>query len=231
MNLAVIPARGASKRIPKKNIREFCGKPMIAYAIDVAKRSGLFDHVIVSTDDQEIRHISQQYGAETPFTRPDNLADDHTPTVPVMVHAISTVQDLGLFPDHVCCIYPSVPLLQVCDLKNAFALHLKHPEKYVFPVSKFSASVQRALKMDKQGNVSPFFPENVNRRTQDTEIGYHDAGQFYWASAKVWLSKLQPHEHALGYCIPSWRSVDIDTPEDWQRAEIIFRYMEHEEVR
>jgi pseudaminic acid cytidylyltransferase len=219
MNIAVIPARGGSKRIPRKNIKEFGGKPMIANAIMAAKNSGLFDHVLVSTDDAEIASIAQAWGAETPFVRPAELANDYTATVPVVAHAIQTCEGLGWSFDNVCCIYPGVPFIEVNDLQGAF----KHLEvgsaDYCFPVTEFPSAIQRALKKDSVGVMQPFYPEFELTRSQDLVPAYYDAGQFYWGKKEAWLTNPRIHSSGVGYVIPSWRVVDIDTPEDWERAE------------
>ena len=223
MNIAIIPARGGSKRIPGKNIKEFCGKPMIAWSIEVAKASGLFDHIIVSTDDKEISSIANVWGAETPFVRPDELANDFTGTVPVIKHGIQECRFLGWHFDYVCCIYPCAPFLQIEDLQGAFTLLSKSDSDYSFPVTEFPSSIQRALKRKDGGKMEPFYPEYEPTRTQDLEIAYHDAGQFYWGKANSWLDNPKIHSNAVGYVIPNWRSVDIDTPEDWLRAEVIYK--------
>ena len=220
MNIAVIPARGGSKRIPRKNIKEFCGKPMIAFAIMAAKESGLFDHIVVSTDDEEIAQISKKWGAETPFVRPDELANDYTATVPVIAHAIETCQNLGWVFDNVCCIYPNVPFIQIDDLKSALACLSNSEADYCFPVTQYPSAIQRALKRLSNGKMQPFYPEFEKTRTQDLEPAFYDAGQFYWGKSQAWLTNPNIHSDGLGYTIPNWRVVDIDTPEDWERAEI-----------
>jgi pseudaminic acid cytidylyltransferase len=221
MNIAIIPARGGSKRIPRKNIKLFGGKPMIAYAITAAKNSGLFDHVLVSTDDTEIAAIANELGAETPFVRPAELANDFTATVPVVAHAIQACEALGWSFDNVCCIYPGVPLIEVEDLQGAF----KHIEAcgvdYCFPVTEFPSAIQRALKQNSDGVMQPFYPEFELARSQDLEPAYYDAGQFYWGKKNAWLSNPRIHSNGAGYVIPSWRVVDIDTPADWDRAELL----------
>ncbi|WP_296892224.1 pseudaminic acid cytidylyltransferase [Thiobacillus sp.] len=222
MRLAVIPARGGSKRIPRKNIKMFAGKPMIAHAITAAKSSGLFEHVVVSTDDREIAEIATEWGAEVPFTRPKELADDHTPTVPVIAHAILACEALGWRIDLACCIYPGVPFIQTNDLKGALALLENSAADYSFPVTEFPSAIQRALKRNGNGRMSPFYPQYELTRTQDLEPAYHDAGQFYWGSADAWKTNMYLHSSGVGYLIPNWRVVDIDTPDDWQRAEIIY---------
>jgi len=224
MNICVIPARGGSKRIPRKNIKPFNGKPMIAYAIEAAINCGLFDHVIVSTDDSEIAETAKACGAETPFIRPRELADDHTPTIPVIAHAVNACAGLGWTFNHVCCIYPSVPVLQQADLKIAFQLLHEFPDtEFSFPVTEFPSAIQRALRLGSSGRTSSFYPENEKVRSQDLEPAYHDAGQFYWGSSAAWLNGVSIHNKGIGLVIPKWRVVDIDTPDDWVRAEIMYR--------
>ena len=223
MNIAVIPARGGSKRIPRKNIKEFCGKPMIAYAIIAAKESGLFDRIIVSTDDEEIAQIAKKWGAETPFVRPVELANDHTATAPVIAHAIEACQAQGWQFDNVCCIYPSVPFIQIKDIIEAFGRLAESKADYCFPVTDYPSAIQRALKLLSDGKIQPFYPEFQLTRTQDLAPAYYDAGQFYWGKSDTWLTNPRIHSSALGYPIPNWRVVDIDTPEDWIRAELIYR--------
>jgi pseudaminic acid cytidylyltransferase len=223
MNIAVIPARGGSKRIPRKNIKTFCGKPMIAYAISAAKESGLFEHIVVSTDDEEIAQIARACGAETPFVRPTELANDYTATVPVIAHAIKNCRSLGWQVENVCCIYPSVPFIQIKELCGALTLMSNSEVDYCFPVTEYPSAIQRALKLFSNGNVQAFFPEFELTRTQDLEPGYYDAGQFYWGKAQSWLTNPKIYSSGLGYVIPNWRVVDIDTNEDWQRAELIYR--------
>lgn len=221
MKIAVIPARGGSKRIPRKNIKIFAGKPMIAYAIDAAKASGLFDHIIVSTDDQEIAGIARQHGAEMPFIRPPELADDYTPTVPVIAHAIKACRKLGWPIEFACCIYPGVPFLRVEDLVEALDLLCNSSAAYSFPVTEFPSAIQRALRRLPDGRMTPFYPEFELMRTQDLDPAYHDAGQFYWGKAESWLTDSRVHANGIGLIIPSWRVVDIDTLEDWERAEVL----------
>lgn len=222
-SIAIIPARGGSKRIPRKNIKLFAGKPMIAHAIGAAQASGLFSHIVVSTDDGEIADIARREGAETPFMRPPGLADDHTPTVPVVAHAIEVCEALGWRVDSVCCIYPGVPFIQTGDLVSALELLRDSGADYVFPVAEFPSAIQRALRRTLDGHMSPFHPEFELTRTQDLEAAYHDAGQFYWGTRAAWLSNPRIHSNAAGLVIPNWRVVDIDTLEDWRRAELFHR--------
>ena len=223
MKIAVIPARGGSKRIPRKNIRDFAGKPMIAHAIDAALASGMFAHVIVSTDDEEIAEIARVRGAEVPFVRPADLADDHTSTVPVIAHALRACGELGWQVDYACCIYPGVPFLDVDDLSCAFPLLAETGAAYSFPVTEFPSAIQRALRRLPDRRMAPMQLEYELTRTQDLEPAYYDVGQFYWGSAQSWHSCPRIHSSGAGLPIPNWRVVDIDTPDDWARAELLFK--------
>lgn len=222
MKLAVIPARGGSKRIPRKNVKPFAGRPMIGWAIAAARDSGVFDRFVVSTDDEEIAAIARAEGAEVPFMRPAALADDHAGTAPVIVHAMDEVARQGVAPQLVCCIYPCVPLLAAQDLAGALSLLEDSDAGFVFPVLAFASPVQRAMRRDAQGAVQPMFPEHVNTRSQDLPPAYHDAGQFYWGRADAWRSGRSPHEGGRSIVVPASRAVDIDTPDDWALAEAIF---------
>ena len=222
MKLAVIPARGGSKRIPRKNIKLFHGQPMIVYAIRAALASGSFDKVIVSTDDAEIAAVARAHGAELPFVRPPELADDHTPTVPVIAHAIGACKAQGWDVQDVCCIYPGVPFIVAADLHVAHQLLQAGGSAYVFPVTGFPSPIQRALRRGADGSVRPFHPEHAATRTQDLEPGYFDVGQFYWGKTEAWLAGLNIHLHARTLVLPEWRVVDIDTPDDWDRAELLY---------
>ena len=225
MKIAIIPARGGSKRIPRKNIRIFAGRPMIAHAIDAAITSNLFDKVIVSTDDNEISEIARTAGAEIPFIRPDKLANDITPTVPVIAHGIQFCRSIGWKVNHVCCIYPSVPLIQINDLHEAYQLLIRENAEYSFPVTEFSSAIQRALRRQPNGKMTSFFPEYELKRTQDLEMAYHDAGQFYWGTAEAWLTNPRIHNCGVGLPIPTWRVIDIDTQSDWEKAELLFKLL------
>lgn len=227
MKVAIIPARGGSKRIPRKNIRFFAGKPMIVHAIDAARRCSLFDKVIVTTDDAEISAIASAHGAEVPFCRPAELADDHTPTVPVIAHAIEACRQIGWPVTHACCIYPGVPFLDEKDLELAFAILDPDQATYSFPVTEFPSAIQRALRRLPDGRMQTFHPEYELTRTQDLEPAYHDAGQFYWAATDTWLTNKRIHNNGIGVEIPSWRVVDIDTPSDWERAELLYNALIH----
>lgn len=197
---------------------------MIAYAIEAATQCGLFAHVVVSTDDEEIAATARALGAEAPFSRPLHLADDHTPTVPVIAHAVTACDSLGWRFDHVCCIYPAVPFIQQDDVKSALNL-LQNvvSAEYSFPITKFPSAIQRALRRMESGRIASFHPEHELTRTQDLEPAYYDAGQFYWGHRYAWLNNPNIHNSGVGLVIPNWRVVDIDTPEDWRRAETIHR--------
>ena len=223
-HIAIIPARGGSKRIPRKNIRSFAGKPMIGHAIEAALRSPVIERVLVSTDDAAIADIARDLGAEVPFTRPADLADDHTPTVPVIQHAIRAALAQGWDVTRAVCIYPGVPFIVGNDLTRALALlRARKDSGYVFPVAEFPSAIQRALRRDEAGALAPFHPEHAATRTQDLEPAFYDAGQFYWALAETWLSGAEIHPNGHAITLPSWRVVDIDTPEDWDRAEKLHR--------
>ena len=224
--LGVIPARFNSKRILKKNIREFAGKPMIEHSIKEAHDSELFEHLVVSTDSELIAEISREAGAEVPFIRPDYLADDLTPTVPVIAHAINACEDLGWESSHICCIYPCSPFLKSSDLDKALILLKASGAKYSFGVTEFSSNIQRALKRNEDGTMTPIYPQFELTRTQDLEKSYHDAGQFVWGLRDAWINKENVHSNGVGIVIPRWRSVDIDSEEDWTNAELMFKSMQ-----
>jgi len=218
VKIAVIPARGGSKRIPRKNIKHFSGKPMIAWAISIALESNLFDEVVVSTDDDEIANVARSWGAKTPFVRPANLADDLTPTVPVVAHAVSACSNLGWGVEYACCIYPCVPFLQVSDLVDALNMLLDCNADFVYPVTEYAHPVQRSMRRLSSGKMQFYSPEFELTRTQDLEKSYHDAGQFYWGTLPAWLEHKKMHTDGLGMPIPNWRVVDIDSEDDWIRA-------------
>ena len=223
-NIAIIPARGGSKRIPRKNIKPFAGKPMIGYAIEAALACEVISRVIVTTDDDEIAAIAQEFGAEVPFRRPAGLANDITPTVPVVQHAIQACYARGFKFEYVACIYPGVPFIRLEDLAEALELLHEHGGGgYTFPVAGFPSPIQRALRRGEDGVVEPFNPQTVSTRTQDLEPAFFDAGQFYWGRTDTWLSGTNIHQTGRAIVLPEWRVVDIDTPEDWIRAEALHR--------
>jgi len=194
---------------------------MISYAIKTAIASKIFSKIVVSTDDKEIAEIAIEQGAEVPFLRPKDLADDYTPTVPVIVDAINTLKESGLIISDVCCIYPSVPFLLVEDLIEAHKKIKNSKFDFCFPIVEFPSAIQRALNLSANNLVKPIDSKYELVRTQDLQTAYYDAGQFYWGNVNSWLNNKNLHSNAIGYIIPSWRAVDIDTNEDWERAEII----------
>lgn len=228
MNIAIIPARGGSKRIPRKNLRDFCGQPIIAYSIQTALRSGLFAHVVVSTDDAEIAALAVRYGAEVPFVRPTELADDHASTAAVMQHAVKACRVLGWDFRHLCCLYATAPFAQMTDLQAGLAL-LGMPVagavvEYAFSATSFAFPVQRAIRLDTNGAVEPVWPENMPKRSQELEPLFHDAGQFYWGLAGAFETLLPVFaEHSRALLLPRHRVQDIDDEDDWVRAEWLYR--------
>lgn len=199
---------------------------MIVYAIEAARDSGLFDRIVVSTDDEEIARVAEDCGAEAPFRRPPELANDQTPTLPVIQHAISAMGTAGWIGEHICCIYPCVPFLAPADLQSAHRLLLaQRQDKFVFPVVEFPSRIQRALLRKEGGEVAPAFEQFAMTRSQDLETSYYDAGQFYWGSRRAWNSDKPVHANAVTVVVPAWRAVDIDTPDDWALAEILWRSM------
>jgi pseudaminic acid cytidylyltransferase len=223
VNIAVIPARGGSQRLPRKNILPFAGKPMLAWAVQVARDSGLFDEVIVSTDDDEIAAVAKAHGASVPFRRPAELSDGQTTTVPVIAHAADWLAAQGVAPQSLCCIYPCVPLLQAEDLRAAHALFVERQAHYVYPVLAFHSSPWRAMRRGDDGAMAFIHPEHELTRTQDLPTCYSDAGQFYWGRTAAWQARLPMHSKGHGWVMPADRVVDIDTAEDWQRAEALYR--------
>ncbi|MHA6476594.1 pseudaminic acid cytidylyltransferase [Stutzerimonas sp. KH-1] len=229
MRLAVIPARGGSKRIPRKNIKLFCGKPMIAWSIEAALQSGCFDQVVVSTDDAEIAEVARQHGADVPFTRPAELSDDYTGTVPVIRHAIEWFTQQGRTVEQVCCLYATAPFVTAQDLNRGMQVLQGDDCDYAFSMTSYAFPIQRAIRINGQGRVEMFNPEHFNTRSQDLEEAFHDAGQFYWGRADAWLQGKQIFSpDALPVLLPRHRVQDIDTPEDWARAEWLFKAMTRE---
>jgi len=222
VRVAVIPARGGSKRIPRKNIRPFGNRPMIAHSLAVAKTSGLFEHVLVSTDDREIAEIARQWGAEVPFERPAELADDHAGTTEVIAHAIGWMRTHGWQPDAVCCIYATAPFLMSDDLARGCRLLEEGRWEYVFAATSFGYPIQRALRRTADGGMPMLHPEHWASRSQDLEEAFHDAGQFYWGRPEVWeLAKPMFSAKSTAVILPRWRVQDIDTEHDWKRAELM----------
>jgi len=226
MNIAIIPARGGSKRIPRKNIKEFAGKPMIVWSIQVAIECRCFEHVIVSTDDEEIAGIAKTHGAEVPFIRSAELSDDYTATIPVIAHAIHWCNANGLVARRACCIYATAPFLRAVDLKRGLQVLNSSGANYAFSITDYAYPIQRAFRITEEQRVQMFHPEDFNSRSQDLENAWHDAGQFYWGKAEAWLA----HEPLFGsnaapIILPNHRVQDIDTVEDWERAELMYNLL------
>ncbi|QTT90254.1 pseudaminic acid cytidylyltransferase [Pseudomonas chlororaphis] len=222
--IAIIPARGGSKRIARKNLKPFDGVPMIARSIATALRSGLFDQVLVSTDDPQIAELAKASGATVPFMRPAELADDFTGTGPVIVHALNALRERGETFDYTCCIYATAPLLQLRYLRQGLETLEAHPERsFAFSVCNFAFPVQRALTLDDQGALTSLYPEFRNTRSQDLPRAYQDAGQFYWGRSEAWLrGDLVFSPLSLPVILPRHLVQDIDTEEDWLRAEYLY---------
>jgi pseudaminic acid cytidylyltransferase len=226
MNIAIIPARGGSKRIPRKNIKDFCGQPMIAWSIQAAIKSNCFEKIIVSTDDEEIAEVARTYGAETPFVRPPELSNDHAGTIPVIAHTIEWINASGSNVDTACCIYATAPFVLATDLQHGLELLKSSKADYAFSVTSFPFPIQRAIRITSENRVQMFQSNNFNTRSQDLEEAWHDAGQFYWGKAEAWLSHKQVFgETAVPVKLPRYRVQDIDTSEDWQRAEYMFEIL------
>jgi pseudaminic acid cytidylyltransferase len=222
MIVAVIPARGGSKRIPRKNIRPFAGKPIIAYSIAAARACGLFDRIIVSTDDEEIAGVARDCGAETPFRRPPELSDDHTGTDPVTAHALTWLADHGQDAEFACCIYATAPFLQAADLRRGYEALVGTGRNFAFAATTYDFSIQRALRVLPGGGVEPFFPQQIVSRSQDLDAAHHDAGQFYWGRGTAFRACLAMFAaHSIPILLPRHRVQDIDTLEDWTRAELM----------
>jgi N-acylneuraminate cytidylyltransferase len=225
--IAIIPARGGSKRIPRKNIKPFLGVPLLARTIGILREAEVFQRIVVSTDDDEIAAVAQAAGAEAPFRRPPELANDHAATLPVIEHAVRTLAQAGVEASFVCCVYPAAVLARAADLRRALAMLRAEPINYVFTATAFSYPIQRALRKTANGGAEMFWPEHRQTRSQDLEPAYHDAGQYYFGRSEAWLE--QRPLFARGsrlLVIPHYRAQDIDTPEDWERAELIFEALQ-----
>ena len=222
MNIAIIPARGGSKRIPRKNIREFGGKPMIKWPISAALETGLFGHVIVSTDDEEIAAVARHAGAETPFMRPAELSDDHATTSEVINHALEWARAQGWPVEALCCIYATAAFVTPDDLRQTFD-QLSPDCDFAFPALRYGHPPQRGFVKAADGSPSLLQPEHRSTRTQDLPDVFHDAGQFYWGKSEAWLEKRPVFgERSRFIELPANRAVDIDRPEDWEMAERLF---------
>ncbi len=231
MKLAIIPARGGSKRIPRKNIKPFCGKPMIAWSIEAARLSGSFDRIIISTDDAEIADVARQWGAEVPFMRPDELSNDYAGATAVVAHATEWAIGTGLDVEAVCCLLATSPFVQQSDLQAGWKVFSSGAWDYVFTATDFAAPVFRAFQETPEGGVKMFFPEHFNSRSQDLPVALHDAAQFYWGKPAAWLEGRRVFGPSSSVVvIPRWRVQDIDTPDDWKRAELLARLIAEQAI-
>lgn len=224
-NIAIIPARGGSKRIPRKNIKDFFGKPLIAYSIEAALSSNLFEKVIVSTDDKEIANIAEIYGAEVPFIRPKELSDDYTGTEAVRDHTLKYLQDKGENYDYCCMIYATAPLLQKKYLVEGYEKLINTNAINTFGVATMPFPIQRAFKINKNDRCEMFTPEFYMSRSQDLEESYQDAGQFYWTKLNGKSNKIMFSDESIPIIIPRHLVQDIDTIEDWNRVELLYQIL------
>ena len=224
-NLAIIPARSGSKRIPRKNIREFLGKPIIAYSIEAALQSGLFEELMVSTDDKEIAEIAVKYGAKVPFYRNAEISSDFTTTMEVIQEVLITYKNLYSREfDLICCIYPTAPLIQVDHLKKGLNLLLEHDFNTVFPVIDFGYPIWRGVEISNEGKTKMIWPEYQNSRSQDLKKVYHDAGQWYWMKRDQLVQTI--FSHNTGSVVLSEDEVqDIDSLTDWKLAELKYKVL------
>lgn len=227
MSIAIIPARGGSKRIPRKNIKEFCGKPMIAWSIEAAIKSECFDQILVSTDDEEIASVAKEYGAEVPFIRPAELSDDYAGTTQVIAHALEWLNEHAQSFQYACCLYATAPFVQAGDLQKSQQQLKDSQAEYVFSATSYPFPIQRAIRITANNGIEMFHPEYFNTRSQDLEEAWHDAGQFYWGTVNAWMQQKRIFSHeAQIYPLPRAQVQDIDTPEDWQRAELMFKALQ-----
>ena len=227
MKLCVIPARGGSKRIPRKNIKEFHGQPIIAYSIKAAFASKCFDKIVVSTDDQEIADIATKYGAEVPFLRDADLANDFVHVLPVVKHTIEYFEDNNIFPKEVCCLFATAPFIRPTDIINAYRqLNDKH-SGYCYTATSFSFPIQRAFRVNKEKKVRMFYPDLFEARSQDLEEAFHDAGQFYWGKVDLFKQQVPIFSDASSvYILPRYLVQDIDNEDDWKMAEIMYQVLQ-----
>jgi pseudaminic acid cytidylyltransferase len=230
--IAIIPARGGSKRIPRKNIKLFYGKPLISYSIHIALESGLFEKIIVSTDDEEIAQIAKEYGAEVPFIRPQSLSDDFTGTGAVIEHAIEFLRSKGEVYQYVCTIYATAPLLQSQYLIQGYEELKKSDAATLFSATSMPYPIQRTFKINAQGRCEMFWPEHSMSRSQDLEEAYQDAGQFYWQNMKIeQKQKVAFGSENIPLILPRYLIQDIDTVEDWERVEYMYQVLHKDDTR
>lgn len=226
MNIAIITARLGSKRIKNKNIKIFDNKPIIAFTIESAIKSNCFDKIIVSTNSLEIGNIAKKYGAEFPFIRPNNLATDNSPTSDVIIHAINSIKCTD--ETNICLLYPASPFILAKDLIRGNNMLDKNNVDFIIAVTNYPHPIQRAFTINENKIIKVLHSKNMKIRTQEFEPYYHDAGQFIWATAKTWINNIDIYSaNNMGLVIPSYRSYDIDSEDDWKRAEIMFKYLQY----
>lgn len=225
--VALVPARGGSKRIPRKNIKPFRGTPLIARVVDTLVGSGLFERVVVSTDDDEIAEIAEAAGAQVPFRRPPELSGDHAGTRPVIQHAINELVAAGVAVEELCVSYPAAVFVSGQDLATGLELLRSSDAQFVMTAASFPAPVKRALTVGEDGLARMLWPEFALSRSQDLGEVYHDAGQFYWGTRDAWQTGPSVlTARTVLHVLPHWQVQDIDTPEDWERAELIHQLAE-----
>ena len=223
-NLAIIPARGGSKRIPKKNVKNFFGQPIIAYSIQTALNSELFEEVMVSTDSEEIAEIALKYGASVPFLRTEGNSNDYASTVDVIIEVLEAYGNKKIFFDNCCCIYPAAPLTNKSHLQDGYAKLRSDLSDAVFPVVQFGYPIWRGMEITKEGQTKMIWPEYLNSRSQDFRIVYHDAGQWYWFNVERFMKTKSVFSDNVSSIILQENEVqDIDTIIDWEVAEIKFQ--------
>ncbi len=223
-NVAIIIARGGSKRIPRKNIKDFLGKPIIAYSIETTLRSNLFDYVMVSTDDDEIAQVATKYGAQVPFMRSKKTSDDHSTTADVIIEVLDSLKNINKQFENVCCIYPTAPFISLENLTKSYQKLIDQKLDTVFPVCKFSSAIQRALIIDENEKLKMISPETMNVRSQDLTPAYYDAGQFYWLRTETFQLNKKIYSDNSGSIILNEMEVqDIDNLMDWELAQLKFK--------
>jgi pseudaminic acid cytidylyltransferase len=224
MILGVIPARSGSKRIPLKNIKNFFGKPILAYSIESAKASGVFDKIIVSTDDEAVAKVAREHGAEAPFLRPDDISGDFSPVASVAKHAIQYYEDECLAVDMACVLFATAPFMKAEYIRKGYELMREHPEKsFALSVTPFTFPIKRGLRINDQGELDALWPEHYLTRSQDLESCYHECGQFFWGRSESFLEeKMTYSPDSLPVVIPEHLVHDIDTEQDWVRCEHLY---------
>lgn len=225
MNVCIIPARGGSKRIPRKNIKNFCGKPMIAYSIETAKKSGVFEEIFVSTDDAEIAKIAKQYGASVPYLRPDELSDDFAPAGVAVEHMLDYLKQKTYDIQFACTLYATAPLLEPQYLIQGLQKLQNSDAKYTFSATSMPYPIWRSFRLTENERCEMFWPQHYHKRSQDLEEAYHDAGQFYWKKMQNKTQDIMFSKHSIPIILPRHLVQDIDTIEDWQRVELMYKVL------